>query len=110
MKRYAGYINGRVMVIEAERLSGDLPMRLDLAQWSASPDWGSDTAGTRQLAIAVLANALGDDRAAVALGEMFATSVLQRLPARTFWTMSDNVVRALAENMGWRPQMEKVIV
>jgi hypothetical protein len=50
----------------------------------------------RQLALALLADALDDDRVAVALMSPFAHRVLASIPADTPWQMSDTVVRSVA--------------
>jgi len=61
--------------------------------------WGGEI-GSLQLAVALLADALGDDRKAVALMQPFRDLVIAGLPAGESWIMSDNVVRALAASIG----------
>jgi hypothetical protein len=75
----------------------DLPLRLDL--WNHSPtgfEWGYGGSGPAQLALALLADALGDDKKAVALHQAFKWQVVARLPARENWTLTDEEVRTIA--------------
>lgn len=94
MKRYAGYVNGKALVIEDERIQRDL--------MAGTPEWGIDSAATRGLAEAMLTDALGDVRVAVALAGPFSTAVLVAIPPRTPWTMSASVVLAMAAMLGWK--------
>ena len=48
------------------------------------------------MALALLADALGDDKKALALHQAFKWQVVARLPARENWTLTDEEVRAIA--------------
>jgi hypothetical protein len=73
-----------------------LPLRLDL--WNHSPtglEWGYSGSGPAQLALALLAHALGDDERAVRLHQAFKARVVSRLP-REGWTLLAQDVRSVA--------------
>jgi hypothetical protein len=76
----------RVVIREGDQLRR-LDLRLDL-----DPDgqtrlrWGRENAKGKRLAVALLADALSDDRTAVSLAEAFTARVVAMLPER--WTMS----------------------
>jgi hypothetical protein len=82
-----------VFVLEPGRLGRRLPFRLDLA--NHSPDgfnWGYNGSGPAQLALALLADALKNDRRAVQLHQQFKFRVIGPL-ACTEWTMSSEFIR-----------------
>lgn len=85
-----------------------LDPRFDLRDFSLGRDsiafaWGSSSAGASQLALALLADVLADDRKALALAGTFRDQIIARLPAGAPWIMSDNVVRALAAAIAREP-------
>lgn len=65
--------------------------------------WGSKSVGASRLAIALLADALDDERTAVALFTIFRDDVIARMPASEPWMISDNVVRAIAASISKVP-------
>lgn len=70
-----------------------LPARLDLA--NHSPDgfeWGYAGSGPAQLALALCADALGDDQRALAVHQTFKLRIVARLPER--WVLAADDVRA----------------
>lgn len=84
MKQYKGLRASdrtcRVLVSEGDQVY-DLPPRLDLV--GHSPDgfeWGYPGSGPTQLALALLADHLGDDQAALKNYRSFASHVISILP------------------------------
>lgn len=64
---------------ERDSLKSPLPLRLDL--WSHSPagfEWGYHGSGPAQLALAILADALGDDVTAVGFHQRFKRMVVAK--------------------------------
>lgn len=100
---YVGTPDGTVVVTStADRGATAKPLnpRLDLI--SKSPTgfaWGFAGSGPHQLAVALLADAIGDDRVALALMSPFAHRVLASIPADEPWSMSDTVVRSVAHSI-----------
>jgi hypothetical protein len=85
-ERFYSGRNSEVLVREGE-LSQPLDLRLDLdPQGQGHFEWGRENPRGKRLALALLSDALGDDKAAVDLAETFATRVVAILPVR--WTMS----------------------
>ena len=74
----------RVQIDGAERLK----LRLDLATHSPTGfEWGYGGSGPAQLALAILADALGDDKAALALHQAFKFRVIGALPRDQAWRL-----------------------
>lgn len=77
-----------------------LPLRLDLGNHSPTGfEWSYGGSGPAQLALALLADALGDDEQAARLHQAFKWEVVARLPAREDWTLTDEQVRAIAAEL-----------
>lgn len=77
-----------------EQRSYPLPPRNDL--FNHSPDgfeWGYGGSGPAQLALAILADCLGDDDTAVQLHQQFKFGVIARLPRNEGWTLTERQVR-----------------
>jgi hypothetical protein len=79
-----------------------LPPRLDL--WKHSPAgfaWGYGGSGPAQLALAILADHLGDDKAAVDLHQRFKFKVIAALEQDIGWTLTrgqiQTAIRAIRE-------------
>jgi Family of unknown function (DUF6166) len=71
-----------------------LDMRLDIRNHSPTgPEWNYAGSGPAQLALALLADALGDDEQAQRLYQDFKFKVVGRLP-HDGWTMTDEDIRA----------------
>src|ERR1700722_6222177 len=81
---YSGREEG-VSVREAD-MSRELDPRHDLAPVEHNFWWGREDAAGNRLAIALLADALDDDKVAIDLAEAFTARVVVMLPDR--WTMS----------------------
>jgi hypothetical protein len=75
--------------IYARRLP--LEPRTALRLYSHGFSWGRACAGGKQLALAILADHLDDDREALALCEGFAACVITRLPASQFMLTCEQI-------------------
>lgn len=83
---YSGKAPGEVIVREGCAIRA-LDPRPDLSEQSRAVfSWGSDEIGASQLAIALLADALNDDRAATRYQQDFKNRMIANLPER--WTVS----------------------
>jgi hypothetical protein len=84
----------RVSVIEPDGTGRSLPLRLDLFNHSPSGfAWGYPGSGPAQLALAILADAIGDDARAVRLHQAFKRACIERLDGDRDWQMSREEVR-----------------
>lgn len=99
MKEYEGFRdkNGTHVVVWVHGMPRhNLPLRLDL--WDHSPtgfEWGYPGSGPAQLALALLADALGDDARAVRLHQAFKCACVVNFP-HARWAMSEEDVIAAA--------------
>jgi len=98
MKTYEGWRDGNgichIKVIERGERNRVLDPRNDLD--NHSPDgfeWGYGGSGPAQTALALLADALGDDRRAVALHQDFKQRVVQQMSREGPWRMSAATIR-----------------
>ena len=74
-----------------------LPLRLDLRKHSpAGPDWGYAGNGSAQLALAILADCLGDDEEALEFYQEFKATIIARLPEARWSLNEQDIDRALA--------------
>mgnify|MGYP000848299483 FL=1 len=100
---YVGIPDGTVVVTSTrDRGKSETPLdpRFDLVRKSPTGfAWGFAGSGPHQLALALLADATGDDRVALALMSPFAHRVLASIPADEPWSMSDTIVRSLAHSI-----------
>jgi len=79
--RYVGEPGGRVWITSANGTKRPLPERRDLRHHSAAGfSWGYGGSGPAQLAIAILADASGDDTRALAHYHEYRLDVIARLP------------------------------
>jgi hypothetical protein len=97
MKTYEGTrsVDGRalVRVIQPGHKARKLSPRFDLFNHSPSGfEWGYGGSGPAQLALAILADALGDDERAVRLHQQFKFAVIARLATDLSWSLSINAV------------------
>jgi hypothetical protein len=88
----------RVLVDGTTRLK----VRLDLANHSPTGfNWGYGGSGPAQLALAILADALGNDKAALALHQAFKFKMIGPLPQNLPWRLEwRDVVKAAVELAG----------
>ncbi len=92
MKTYEGGrgLSGAVVTVDGAAL----PMRHDLKKFSPYFEWTYEGDGPRQLALALLADHLGDDARALALTESFMQTVVAELD--NAWALTgDEIDRAL---------------
>lgn len=76
-----------------------LPLRLDLADHSPTGfEWGYGGSGPAQLALALLADALGDEDRAIKLHQEFKREVVAVLPERE-WQLSECDVKEAARRL-----------
>ena len=97
MKRYVGRRNGTAADVTVDGVP--LNPRLDL--WNHSPtgfEWGYAGSGPAQLALALLADCLGDDEAAVELHQEFKSAVVAGL-SFAGWTLTEDEIRETVEAM-----------
>ena len=103
MRSYQGtrtHTGAHVTRQEAEQAPPQaLPPRLDLAYHSPTGlEWGYGGSGPAQLALALLADALGDDEKAIMLHQAFKWEVVASLPPVT-WTLTEPEIRAIARQI-----------
>ena len=92
MRIYQGIRQGRAVDVTVNGCR--LNPRFDL--WNHSPtgfEWGYGGSGPAQLALALLADHLRDDDAAVSLHQDFKFAVVARLPKRG-WTLTSEQIQA----------------
>jgi hypothetical protein len=76
-----------------------LNLRLDLANHSPTGfEWGYGGSGPAQLALAMLADVIGDDEVALRLHQKFKWKVISRL-SDEHWFMDADLVRAIAADL-----------
>jgi hypothetical protein len=94
MKRYEG---ARAFHMTAVMVNGQpLDPRLDLRSHSpAEFEWGYGGSGPAQLALAILADHLGDDQQALNLYQHFKWAVIAELPRHRWILTSRQINRAL---------------
>jgi Family of unknown function (DUF6166) len=94
MKRYAGTRSGSAVDVTVD--GRPLNPRFDL--WNHSPsgfEWGYGGSGPAQLALALLADCLGDD-AALQVYQHYKRTVIASLPYRG-WVLTSKEIRAAVE-------------
>jgi Family of unknown function (DUF6166) len=103
MKVYSGRRdqNGSAMVrVTKDGDSHALRLRLDLARHSPTGfEWGYAGSGPAQLALAILADALGDDQAALRLHQRFKFRIICALKRNAPWLLSEKQVLAAVKEI-----------
>lgn len=97
MKTYEGRREGYAAIVTVN--GRPLNPRLDL--WNHSPtgfEWSYGGSGPAQLALAILADHLGDDRQALAVHQTFKFEVVAGLPKRA-WTLTSRDMDAALERI-----------
>ena len=97
MKRYEGIRQGYAVTVTVD--GRRLNPRRDL--WNHSPsgfEWGYGGSGPAQLALAILADHLGDDQEALNFYQRFKWAVIAELPGRG-WTLSSRDIDQLLKNV-----------
>ncbi len=93
MKRYEGRRTGHAVDVTVD--GRPLNPRLDL--WNHSPtgfEWGYGGSGPTQLALATVADCLGDDEKARCLYQAFKSAIVANLPFQQ-WTLTEAQVRSV---------------
>ena len=96
-KRYAGdrTIDGILVTVDGE----PLPERLDISAFSDNGyEWTYEGDEPRQLALAILADFLGDDTQALALSEPFMREIVAHF--NNSWEMTGADVQAAVDALG----------
>ncbi len=94
MKTYEGRREGSVTEVIVD--GSPLNPRLDL--WNHSPtgfEWGYGGSGPAQLALALLADHLGDDEMAVKLHQQFKFAIVSGLPYQGWQLTSEQITEIL---------------
>src|ERR1700750_2839999 len=87
---------GCIVSVEYGKDASLLPMRLDLENHSPTgAEWGYTGSGPAQLALALLADALGDGERAQHLYQDFKLKVVSRIPHEG-WTLTEDEIRQTA--------------
>lgn len=97
MKRYEGSREGHAIVVTVN--GRPLNPRLDL--WNHSPtgfEWGYGGSGPAQLALALLAEHLGDNDRTLELHQEFKWAVVAKLPRRG-WTLTSVQVQEAIDSL-----------
>jgi hypothetical protein len=101
VKRYEGRRQGYAVIVTVD--GRRLNPRLDL--WNHSPtgfEWGYCGSGPAQLALAILADHLADDRQALDMYQRFKWAVIAELPRKQGWTLTsqevDRILQTLRES------------
>lgn len=77
-----------------------LKTRLDLRKHSPTGfEWGYAGSGPAQLALALLADALGDDERALKLYQTFKFAHISTMLRNQNWTMSEDHIRKIADDI-----------
>jgi hypothetical protein len=77
-----------------------LDPRLDLARHSPDGfEWGYHGSGPAQLALAILADAIGDDRRALELYQRFKRDIVAQMPQADAWELPQALVREIVQQM-----------
>src|SRR5947207_4601958 len=106
MKTYTGYRteNGCAVVVSVGCACRGLDPRFDLRNHSPTGfEWGYGGSGPAQLALALAADVLGDDEAALGVYQRLKFRVVGRLP-QDGWTLTERelagAIRSLVETVG----------
>jgi hypothetical protein len=97
MKTYRGHKFSECVFVSRDNSPESvrrLDPRLDLANHSPTGfAWGYGGSGPAQLALALLADVLGDDEAALRYHQEFKFKVIGRLPQNAPWTLTEQDIR-----------------
>jgi hypothetical protein len=98
MKTYEGRRQGYAVIVTVD--GHPLNPRLDLYNHSPTGfEWGYCGSGPAQLALAILADHLADDRQALDMYQRFKWAVIVELPRKGSWTLTDQVIDQILQNI-----------
>ena len=107
MKVYEGRRQGYAVIVTVN--GRPLNPRLDLYNHSPTGfEWGYCGSGPAQLALAILADHLGDDEQALNLHQRFKWAVIAELPHREWILTSEDIERVLQSLWEREPLLEGV--
>jgi len=107
MKHYSGRREGYAVIVTVD--GRRLNPRLDL--WNHSPtgfEWGYCGSGPAQLALAILADHLGDDEQAFNFHHRYKWAVIAELPKRSWTLTSQEIELVLPKLRDTEPLLECV--
>jgi hypothetical protein len=97
MKIYEGWREGHAVIVTVDGCS--LNPRLDLYNHSPTGfEWGYCGSGPAQLALAILADHLADDRQALDVYQRFKWAVVTKLPKKR-WMLNSHVIDLILQNI-----------
>jgi hypothetical protein len=113
-KTYYGFDDGAtaaVFVSKEGREMAPLPLRLDIVNHSPTGfAWGYSGSGAAQLAVAILADWMSCDHAALALHQRFKVPAISGLPEK-HWSLTDDDLLRMFETMcKERPWLDRLAV
>src|SRR6185295_16253649 len=98
MKTYEGRREGYAVLVTVN--GRPLNPRLDL--WNHSPsgfEWGYGGSGPAQLALAILADHLTDDRQALDIYQRFKWTIIAELPRKNDWKLTSQVIDTVLQGI-----------
>ncbi len=108
MKVYKGLRTQHGCVVTVD--GAPLDPRFDLMSHSAAAfEWGYDGTGPKQLALAILADALGDNSKALSQYKLFAETVIAELKDDE-WTLNEPHVRSALDHVVYVPMDLKTLL
>jgi Family of unknown function (DUF6166) len=93
---YYGDVDTAQVIVMTNGTSVALDPRIDLYRYADDFRWGRNDAGTLQLALAVLASALGSDHRATVIHEQLAVKVFEKLDSERNWMLSRSFIESTA--------------
>lgn len=110
VKTYRAPSNGtNVIVHEHGHVQRNLKPRRDLRHYANGFEWGKLSRGCKQLSLALLCDALGDDERALDLYEQYATDVIAKLPSGVGIVLTDSTIRIDARLMERRKEPKQLL-
>ena len=114
-KTYYGFDDGAtataVFVSNEGREMAPLPLRLDIVNHSPTGfAWGYSGSGAAQLAVAILADWMSCDHAALALHQRFKVPAISGLPEKHWSLTDDDLVRIFETICKDRPWLDRLAV
>lgn len=108
MKAYHGRRTEHGCAVDVEE-DGErtlLDLRMDLRSHSREVNWGYEGGGHAQLALALAADALGDDRKALQIYQRLKVTLVGRLP-HDGWVLTEAQVRTAIDSIEQEPRRSR---